>query len=207
MSCVVRRLASASAARRHESLRLPQRFTRRTLVYKGREGGTWQVLPSGSRWMELHASGNSVDHVEPVESGQVVRVEYMVRLNDGTRVGGARTASFRIGNASSAVCAALEEVAPGMRLGDTRRLRAPPQSRRGTRVDMHSPAGEMLEYDVTLTGYVANRQIVTLDSSGGGSDDPLQRLFEFGRMHLLRIFASLSAGLGLGGAGKTGGPR
>lgn len=137
------------------------------------------MLPSGTRWCELEAGGNS-DHAA-VEDGQVVRVEYICRLDDGSRVAGG-TASFRLGAKTGSVCAALEDVVPGMQLGDTRRCRAPPASPRGRALAL-APPNEILEYDVTLTGFVLHMKIVTLDDDDKArtSDDPLDQLIHFGR--------------------------
>ena len=44
---------------------------------------SWQMLPSGARWTLLKAS----EEPEPLEvqSGQVVRVEYTARTDDGRK--------------------------------------------------------------------------------------------------------------------------
>ena len=86
------------------------RIARRT-AYNGAQRD-WSTLPSGSRWCEIRQGGEPESF--GVQEGQVVRVDYVARLDDGTRVVGS-TASFKIGSASSAVCAALEEVVPGMK--------------------------------------------------------------------------------------------
>lgn len=78
----------------------------------------WLMLPSGSRWVELKAGGEA-DSFE-VQEGQVVRVDYTARLDDGKEISRA-TASFKLGSNSSAVCEAVNEVTTGMRLGDVRR--------------------------------------------------------------------------------------
>ena len=98
-----------------------------------------------------------------------------------------------------------------LRLGDTRRLRAPPQSRRGTRVSLIAPPNEMLEYDVTLTGVVAHMRIMTLDKRSDMSDDPLQMVVDFGkripgtiaRLASLAGIAPSSSSRGDQGGGKS----
>ena len=147
-------------------------------------------MPSGVRWCDLRAGGNGGES-KKVEDGQVVRVEYVCRLDDGTQVASS-IASFRIGNQSAAVCAALDEVAAGMSLGDTRRVRAPPNSRRGHRL-VTAPSGEFLEYDVTLTGYVDQMRIMTLDDvdQAIGSDDPLDALVAIGKRSISNLAKSL----------------
>ena len=82
----------------------------------------WQLLASGSRWCEIRKGGEP-DSFE-VQPGQVVRVEYIAKLDDGTRVVGS-TASFKLGNASPAVCTAVQEAVPGMRC-EFRRTDSPP---------------------------------------------------------------------------------
>ena len=150
----------------------------RGLAYNGASRG-WAMLPSGTRWCELRAGGNE-DEVPAVQVGQVVRVHYVCRLDDGTRIAGG-TASFRLGSRTGAICAALDDVVPGMHLGDMRRCRAPPQSARG-RALFGAPTSEILEYDVTLTGFVSQMRIVTLDDYGAvGSDDPLEQLVDYGK--------------------------
>jgi hypothetical protein len=69
-----------------------------------------------------------------------------------------------------------------MQLGDTRRCRAPPASPRGRALAL-APPNEILEYDVTLTGFVLHMKIVTLDDDDKArtSDDPLDQLIHFGR--------------------------
>jgi len=138
------------------------------------------MLPSGTRWCELRAGGNESAE-GTVEDGQVVRIDYVCRLDDGSRVAGG-SASFRLGKRSGVVCHAIEEVVPGMGLGDTRRCRAPPASTRGHAL-ASAPSSEILEYDVTLTGFVRHMKIVTLDEDdrASGSDDPLDALVSFGR--------------------------
>lgn len=99
----------------------------------------------------------------PVQAGQVVRVDYQASLDDGTVVASS-TASFRIGKPiGRVICAVVEEVVVGMRLGDTRRVRAPPSAPRGRAIFWRAPRDEFLEYDVTLTGVVAQRKILTVD--------------------------------------------
>ena len=138
------------------------------------------MLPSGTRWCELRAGGNEGE-VPAVQVGQVVRIHYVCRLDDGTRIAGG-TASFRLGSRTGAICAAIDDVVPGMHLGDTRRCRAPPQSARG-RALFGAPTSEILEYDVTLTGFVSQMRIVTLDDyeRATGSDDPLEQLVDYGK--------------------------
>lgn len=95
---------------------------------------------------------------------------------------------------------------PQRRLGDTRRLRAPPQSRRGARVALLAPANEMLEYDVTLTGVVAHMRIMTLDNRGDPSDDPLQAVVDFAR-RLPGTLTRLASVVGLASVRSKGGER
>jgi FKBP-type peptidyl-prolyl cis-trans isomerase (trigger factor) len=161
------------------------------------------VLPSGNRWRELRSA--SVDDGEATQDGQVVRVEYVVRLDDGTVVCPVIASSFRLGSTSGTVCAALEEAALGMRLGETRRLRAAPRSHRGTRVARSAPTGEMLEYDVTLTGVVNNMQIRTLDDMKM-TDDPLQALVDLAQRVPARLRA-LASRAGLVGAASLSQPK
>ena len=75
------------------------------------------MLPSGARWRVLKADG---DQEFEAISGQVVRVHYTARLDDGREIANT-SASLRLGASSAAVCAVLDEVTPGMRLGDMRR--------------------------------------------------------------------------------------
>lgn len=149
---------------------------------------SWTLLPSGSRWRELRA-GAEEDAPPAVLEGSVVRVDYTARLDDGTQVAKA-TASFRVGTGASGVCAALDEVTDGMQLGDCRRLRAPPQSRRGPLLERAAPADAMIEYDVTLTGVLSNRRIYTVEGPAGSGGDALQRLVGSASASLAR-FASL----------------
>ena len=144
------------------------------------------MLPSGLRWCDLHKGGGNDGTT--VQVGQVVRVDYIARLDDGTRIAGG-TSSFRLG--AGAVCAAIDEVVPGMRLGDTRRVRAPPHSPRG-RALASAPRNEMLEYDVVLTGIVNHMRIVTLEDERA-SDDPLDQVVEFGRRSLARLVGLATA--------------
>ena len=88
----------------------------------------WKMLPSGARWCELE-TGTS--NAYQVVADNVVRVEYVVRLDDGAVAANGKL-SFRLGSRNPAVCAAVEEAVLGMRLGDRRRLRAPPHSSRGS---------------------------------------------------------------------------
>ena len=100
------------------------RAARRTMSSGARD---WKMLPSGSRWCELDSGATNAYQV--VEEN-VVRVEYVARLDDGA-VAASGKLSFRLGSRSSAICAAIDEGVVGMRLGGRRRLRAPPQSSRG----------------------------------------------------------------------------
>ena len=161
----------------------------RGLAYNG-TSRNWAMLPSGTRWCELTAGGNDSD-ATPVQESQVVRVHYVCRLDDGSSLVDS-TASWRLGTRSSAVCAALDEVVPGMRLGDTRRCRAPPQSARG-RALAGAPQNEILEYDVTLTGYVSQMKIHTLEERGPHDDDPLMALVEFGKRQTASLAKTLTA--------------
>lgn len=87
----------------------------------------WNMLPSGqARWTLLKAAEPDAFQVK---EGHVVRMQYVARLDDG-RECAKGTLSYRIGSRSDGVCAAVEEASEGMRLGDTRRVRAAPQSRR-----------------------------------------------------------------------------
>lgn len=146
----------------------------------------WQLLPSGTRWTEL-AAGDDPERFM-VQDGQTVRVAYTVRLDDGSELISQSTASFRIGSGS--VCAALDEGTVGMRLGDRRRLRAPPASRRGKALS-DAPRFEFLEYDIALTGAVHHMRIETLDERQT-SADPLDRLLAVGK----RAFERLVGGTG-----------
>ena len=100
------------------------------------------------------------------------------------------------------MCAALDEVAEGMRLGDTRRVRAPPNSARGRKLD-GAPPNEILEYDVTLTGVVQHMRIMTLEERDPVAEDPLLALVEFGK----RQTSSLAKKLGLVSGSEEGSDR
>lgn len=162
----------------------------RALAYNG-TSRSWQMLPSGVRWCELRAGGS--DNETVVQTGQVVRVDFVCRLDDGTKIASGTGTSFRLGNRSGNICAALDDVVPGMQLGDTRRCRVPPNSPRGRALSA-APQGEMLEYDVTLTGFVSQMKIVTLDDDDPSrlSDDPLQNLVDFGKRSILQLSAAMA---------------
>lgn len=133
-------------------------------AYNGSSRG-WKTLPNtGSLWRSLYSleSPDEPGAASPVKLGQVVRVDYTASLDDGTVVA-TSTASFRVEPPSGRVlCAAIEEAVPGMRLGDTRRVRSPPSARRG-RALWRAPHDEFIDYDVTLTGIVAQMNILTVD--------------------------------------------
>jgi FKBP-type peptidyl-prolyl cis-trans isomerase len=83
----------------------------------------------GVAWKELQATRQTSSQNKPVESGQIVRVNYVTRKalsSDGFDAGDALLDSgrldFRLGNAKFG---AFDEVIPGMRVGDLRRVRAP----------------------------------------------------------------------------------
>jgi hypothetical protein len=141
----------------------------RALSSQAREG--WRLLPSGLRVRHVK-SGELGD--DPVDVGQTVRVQYSARLEDGREVVSKLVASFRVGGGG--VCAAIDDGVVGMRVGDRRRVRAPPNLPRG-RALAEAPLGEMLEYDMTLTGAVHHMNMVTLDQYG--SDDPIEQLVDY----------------------------
>ena len=141
----------------------------RMLSSQAREG--WRLLPSGLRVRHVK-SGELGD--DPVDVGQTVRVQYSARLEDGREVVSKLVASFRVGGGG--VCAAIDDGVVGMRVGDRRRVRAPPNLPRG-RALAEAPLGEMLEYDMTLTGAVHHMNMVTLDQYG--SDDPIEQLVDY----------------------------
>ena len=141
----------------------------------------WQLMPSGLRVLEV-SKGERGDF--PVKDNQTVRVTYAVRLDDGVEVIRRSGLSYKIGNGS--VCEALSEGVLGMRVGDRRRLRAPPSLRRSAEVATASPADEIIEYEVQLTGAVHHMEIITLDEPG--SDDPLQELWDAGKRSIRAIF-------------------
>ena len=141
----------------------------RALSSQAREG--WRLLPSGLRVRHVK-SGELGD--DPVDVGQTVRVQYSARLEDGREVVSKLVASFRVGGGG--VCAAIDDGVVGMRVGDRRRVRAPPNLPRG-RALAEAPLGEMLEYDMTLTGAVHHMNMVTLDQFG--SDDPIEQLVDY----------------------------
>ena len=87
-------------------------------------------------------------------------------------------------------------------MGDTRRVRAPPQSPRGTRVSLLAPPNEILEYDITLTGVVAHMKIMTLDKRSDPSDDPVQMIVDFGRSVPGRI-ARIASLVGIGNSATS----
>ena len=92
-------------------------------------GSDWQNLASGLRMRKV-SLGDQDD--EPVVTGQAVRVEFAVRLDDGSEVAHA-VKSLKLGNGN--ICAAIEEGVVGMRVGDRRKLRAPPFMKRGPLLD------------------------------------------------------------------------
>ena len=101
-------------------------------------------------------------------------------LDDGSELVTGLVASFRVGGGG--VCAVIDEGVTGMRVGDRRKLRAPPNLPRGRALDA-APLGEVIEYDVTLTGAVHHMNMVTLDQKPG-SDDPIEALVETARRAL-----------------------
>lgn len=83
----------------------------------------------GVAWKELQATKQTSWRNKPVESGQIVRVNYVTRKAIGSDGFGASDAlldsgrlDFRLGNAKFG---AFDEAIPGMRVGDLRRIRAP----------------------------------------------------------------------------------
>jgi len=151
----------------------------------------WQMLPSGlARWASLKDA--DVDAFR-VKAGHVVRVKYVARLDDGSELAKG-ILSFRIGSRSGGVCAALEEVCDGMRLGDTRRVRASPQSRRGKAL-ASAPAGEMLEYDVTVTGAVAQRTIMTIEDEASEGANPLSFMADLGKRTVMSLYGPIAGWL------------
>jgi len=143
------------------------------------ESGEWTVLPNSVRMQVLEHS----DHDDrPVTHGQTVRIAYVARLDDGKECARAE-ASFRLGQGT--VCEALEQGVVGMCVGDVRRLRASGYLRRGPALAA-APAGEMIEYQVQLTGAVHHMQIITIPRAG--SDDPLQAIWDFSRRSILSVF-------------------
>lgn len=141
----------------------------------------WRTLASGVRVRDV-SHGTQGD--DPVQAGQAVRVQYVAKLDDGSEIV-RRTASFKIGNGT--VCQALEDGVCGMRLGDRRKLRAPPYLIRGPAMEA-APADAAIEYDVQLTGAVHHMQILTLEPEG--SDDPVQWLVDVGK----RAYSRLTGG-------------
>lgn len=161
----------------------------------------WQTLPSGlARWALLK-QGESDAFMVHKSKGHVVRLAYVARLDDGSELAKG-TLSFRLGSGSEGVCAALDEAACGMRLGDQRRVRASPQSRRGKALAA-APAGEMLEYDVKLTGAVAQRQIFTLEESASDGLNPFNMLADLGKRTALSLYGPVAGWLKSRGAGET----
>lgn len=144
------------------------------------ELGDWTLLPNGVRMQVLERSTHDE---RPVTQGQTVRIAYVVRLDDGTECARAQ-ASFRLGR--GAVCEALDQGVVGMCVGDVRRLRASGYMRRGPALAA-APEGEILEYEVQLTGAVHHMEIVTIPKPG--SDDPLQMMWEFSRRSLMSVIS------------------
>jgi len=141
--------------------------------------GGWTNLPNGVRMQQLERG----DFDErKVTRGQTVRIAYVARLDDGTECA-REEKSFRLGR--SAVCEALDEGVVGMCVGDVRRLRASGYARRG-RALADAPPGEMLEYEVRLTGAVFHMTIVTIPKPG--SDDPLLMMWDFLRRSVPSVF-------------------
>lgn len=143
------------------------------------EDGEWTVLPNGVRMQLLERSQHDD---RPVTHGQTVRIAYVARLDDGTECARAE-ASFRLGQGT--VCEALDQGVLGMCVGDVRRLRASGYLRRGPALAA-APAGEMIEYEVQLTGAVHHMQITVIPKPG--SDDPLQMLWDFSRRSIQSVF-------------------
>lgn len=155
----------------------------------------WQLMPSGLRVLEV-SRGEQGDF--PVKDSQTVRVTYAVRLDDGVEVLRRSGASYKLGSGN--VCEALTEGVMGMRVGDRRRLRAPPALRRSDEVAAAAPSDEIIEYEVQLTGAVHHMDIVTLDE--GGNDDPLQALWDAGKRSVLAVFGGGSSSKKKDGAAK-----
>jgi len=100
----------------------------------------WSTGANGLRYRSV-SFGDQGDN--PISKGQAVRVEFSAKLDDGSEVAHA-VKSFKVG--SGAVCAAIEEGVIGMRVGDRRKLRAPPYFTRGPLV-AHAPSNAVHQRD------------------------------------------------------------
>eukprot|EP00308_Calcidiscus_leptoporus_P017957 CAMPEP_0119370988 /NCGR_PEP_ID=MMETSP1334-20130426/17255_1 /TAXON_ID=127549 /ORGANISM="Calcidiscus leptoporus, Strain RCC1130" /LENGTH=188 /DNA_ID=CAMNT_0007388173 /DNA_START=162 /DNA_END=728 /DNA_ORIENTATION=+ len=154
-----------------------------TLARSLSSSSDWQTLPGGVRMKHI-SDGGQGDY--PVKEGQTVRITYVARLDDGS-ICARGTSSFKIGH--NAVCAALEHGIVGMRIGDRRRLRVAAYSPRGALL-ASVPEGEVVEYNVQLTGAVHHMQIVTLQNEG--DDDPLQMFWDFTKRSLVSLFPAIN---------------
>jgi len=130
----------------------------------------WSTGANGLRYRSV-SFGDQGDN--PISKGQAVRVEFSAKLDDGSVVAHA-VKSFKVG--SGAVCAAIEEGVIGMRVGDRRKLRAPPYFTRGPLV-AHAPSNAIIQYDILVTGAVHHMQIITLEERD--SDDPVRAMLSF----------------------------
>ena len=110
---------------------------------------------------------------DPVDVGQTVRVVFGAAGGRPRGCVEAWTASFRVGGGG--VCAAIDDGVVGMRLATAASARAPNLPR--GRALAEALLGEMLEYDMTLTGAVHHMNMVTLDQYG--SDDPIEQLVDY----------------------------
>lgn len=88
-------------------------------------GEEWTLTPQGAR---LRTVSRGAQGDPPVVKGQAVRVEFVARLEDGKELAHA-VRSFKLGHSS--VCDVLDQGVVGMCVGDRRKMRAPPFSRRG----------------------------------------------------------------------------
>lgn len=80
------------------------------------DGAGWGLCSDGlTRWRQLEAAYGADD--TEVVKGQAVRVAFEVRAEDGATLLKTQL-SYRAGNGSSGVCAALDLGVVGMRLGD-----------------------------------------------------------------------------------------
>jgi hypothetical protein len=152
----------------------------------------WRLCSDGlTRWRTLRAAAASAAGTE-VERGQVVRVRWAVsaEADGGIPIVPRTQSSFRAGHGSSSVCAALDLGVVGMRLGETRQFRAPPQARRGHLLE--GAPREILQYDATLTGVVQHMQIRTLEQEQA-SDDPLQMAVDAGKRGWDRLITLVKA--------------
>ena len=148
----------------------------------------WQMLPSGLvRWTPLKSGEPDAFQVK---RGHVVRLKYVARLDDGSELSKG-TLSFRLGNNSDGVCAAVDEACTGMRLGDSRRVRAAPGSRRSKALAL-APTREMLEYDLTLTGVVAQRTIMTIEDQASEGINPFNLLADLGKRSVAALYGQVA---------------